>query len=965
MTSTQQTVAVLHQGAPPPAVGGVVKPMKPGGYQDSGADIAYNLRAAGTAVVTPSESPDPASDAGWTFPDTKEGIRAAVDAGATLLWANTTLYASHPLVELRDELAQRGVSFVGQDPRDTERFEDKEWCNRWLAAQEGLEDAFPKAWLVAKDKPEQLTEVTLPAVVKPVRGRGSHGVSLVKTAEELQQRTAELFKEGDLVLIEAFCSGEEITVTMMPPGEYDTVGSKSSHWAFPLVTRFNHIDGIAPYNGVVAVTANSRAVTPAEFEADPAYQLAARQCERIAALCKAYAPMRVDARRVSDTDRRFKLFDVNSKPNATGPGRPGREEQASLTLIAAQQLGWSYQDLLRQTLRAAKSVNPRTPPMQAVSSALQAASRPSRAAAVTARTLAAAALSQPARSDRSPSSSLSPPPPSPGEDTKDPDVKPPAGRDQSVSPPPEEEKPAKKKRARKPKEPVVYVIPDVERKTTTWNGRLGYACLNTILRKQKPPVFCSRTCRIDTIKKEDKGMPYLKELGRQNMEDLTKLIEWNAAHHIYFMRMSSEMFPFAAHPDYQYSLEYAEKELKMAGETANRLGVRLTTHPGQFTQLGSPRRVVVENAYRDLEYHNEMMDRMGLGKDSVMIIHGGGVYGDKDAAIKRFKENYKELSQGVKNRLVLENDEICYNVDDLLPICEELNIPLVFDYHHDWIYPSSQTPAELMPRILATWHRKNIKPKFHLSEPRRGAETVMEKRAHADRCQSLPEPLPEEADLMIEAKDKEQAVFHLFRIYDLHPTIHEDLRPPAEEETKQTARTAGKKKKDKKGATSASADEGTTDGTEGTLGAGETDGTLPSSPVSAARELEAEPQGLQELHAAKEGLMPLPEGVDAEGQEYCPPTKVKGETVDPAHKSLAKANGKGKGKKRASAGGDEEEEKKPVKKARKTKAKTSDGDEAEVKPKAKRQSKKKVAAAKEEEEKVGGLEEVAMEVAKE
>lgn len=160
--------------------------------------------------------------------------------------------------------------------------------------------------------------------------------------------------------------------------------------------------------------------------------------------------------------------------------------------------------------------------------------------------------------------------------------------------------------------------------------------------------------------------------------------------------VSSEMFPFAPHPDYQYSLDYAEKELKEAGDTAKRLGVRLTTHPGQvrlpyfplpllgtdaprsscslrnsegafislpppfFPHTGplsssfsrSPRRQVVENAYRDLEYHNEMMERMGLDKDSVIIIHGGGVYGDKESAMARFKENYKELSQGVKNRFV-------------------------------------------------------------------------------------------------------------------------------------------------------------------------------------------------------------------------------------------------------------------------------------------------------------------------
>lgn len=129
-------------------------------------------------------------------------------------------------------------------------------------------------------------------------------------------------------------------------------------------------------------------------------------------------------------------------------------------------------------------------------------------------------------------------------------------------------------------------------------GRLGYACLNTILRKRKPPVFCSRTCRIDTIKKE--GLGYVKELGRQNMIDLCALIRWNDANGIKFMRLSSEMFPFASHAEYGFTLEYADKELRAAGDLANGLGHRLTTHPGQFTQLGSPRENVVESAVRDL-----------------------------------------------------------------------------------------------------------------------------------------------------------------------------------------------------------------------------------------------------------------------------------------------------------------------------------------------------------------------------
>ncbi|KAI0634612.1 UV-endonuclease UvdE-domain-containing protein [Trametes polyzona] len=347
------------------------------------------------------------------------------------------------------------------------------------------------------------------------------------------------------------------------------------------------------------------------------------------------------------------------------------------------------------------------------------------------------------------------------------------GEEEPVSP--------KKKRTRRKKnaEPVVYDIPPVETKTTTFKGRLGYACLNTVLRAMKPePIFCSRTLRIDTILKPDFGMDYCKELGRKNTEDLAKLIQWNEDNNIRFLRVSSEMFPFASHDKYGYTLEYAEKELRAAGDLAKRYGHRLTTHPGQFTQLGSPRDVVVDAAIRDLEYHCQMFRYMGMNQDSVMIIHMGGMFGDKLATIERFKEVYRtRLSDEVKARLVLENDEMCYNADDLLPVCEELDIPIVFDYHHNWIYPSELPLPDLIARINAIWYKKGIKPKQHLSSPCPGAESVMEKRKHADRCYELPPELPDDMDLMIEAKDKEQAVFHLYRIYGLHPVIHENLRP--------------------------------------------------------------------------------------------------------------------------------------------------------------------------------------------
>jgi UV DNA damage endonuclease len=244
------------------------------------------------------------------------------------------------------------------------------------------------------------------------------------------------------------------------------------------------------------------------------------------------------------------------------------------------------------------------------------------------------------------------------------------------------------------------------------------------------------------------------------------------------MRLSSEMFPFASHKEYGYKLApFASEVLAEVGRVVAELGHRVSVHPGQFTQLGSPRLEVIESSIRDLEYHSEMLQLLKLppqqDRDAVMILHMGGVFGDKEATLDRFRENYKGLSQDIKNRLVLENDDVSWSVHDLLPICEELNIPLVLDFHHhNIIFDSSQVREGtldimgLFDRIKATWTRKNITQKMHYSEPVPSAITNRQRRKHSDRVSTLP-PCDPTMDLMIEAKDKEQAVFELMRRFKL------------------------------------------------------------------------------------------------------------------------------------------------------------------------------------------------------
>ncbi|KAF2463496.1 UV-endonuclease UvdE [Lindgomyces ingoldianus] len=374
-----------------------------------------------------------------------------------------------------------------------------------------------------------------------------------------------------------------------------------------------------------------------------------------------------------------------------------------------------------------------------------------------------------------------------------------------------------------------------------WKGRLGFACLNTYLRNANPPIFSSRTCRIASIlehrhplkdpsrpehpikNRPDKNKPadvargqkYVEELGLANARDIIKMMHWNDKYGIRFMRLSSEIFPFASHGDYGYKLApFAANSLAEVGRVIAELGHRVTTHPGQFTQLGSPRKQVIDASIRDLDYHDEMLSLLKLppqqDRDAVMILHLGGAFGDKPATLDRFRENYAKLPQSVKNRLVLENDDVVWSVHDLLPLCQELNIPFVLDFHHhnivfnaEKIREGTKDIKELIPVIVETWTRKGITPKMHYSEPCPEATASRSRRKHSPRVMTLP-PCPDTMDLMIEAKDKEQAVFELMRTFklpgfdlfnDIIPHVRQDENKPVQAKLMGTAMKRGKRKK--------------------------------------------------------------------------------------------------------------------------------------------------------------------------
>lgn len=318
-------IAVLYQLKEPPAIGGIRKPMKLGGYSDSGADIGYCLKSNGVCVITPVDNPDVNTDTDWVFPDTAEGIERAIARGADTLWCNTVLYDSHPITRFE---GRGGLYLIGHSAHDTHIYDDKYYTNSVLR-KHGL--PVVNEQIISRD-----TEYSgsFPCILKPIRGRGSSGVVKCNSRAEFDKyKKSELDAKiyGTELMAEEFLCGTEITITVFPNGD-----------VLPPVERYNHINGVAPYNGDVPVTENSRVMKDGGAELD-AIGGACRDAVRLLNL-KGWT--RIDCRRGADGE--YKIFDFNLKPNMTGNVRPGRENQNSLIMIAAESIGMTYFDLLKK-----------------------------------------------------------------------------------------------------------------------------------------------------------------------------------------------------------------------------------------------------------------------------------------------------------------------------------------------------------------------------------------------------------------------------------------------------------------------------------------------------------------------------------------------------------------------------------------------------------------------------------------
>jgi len=289
--------------------------------------------------------------------------------------------------------------------------------------------------------------------------------------------------------------------------------------------------------------------------------------------------------------------------------------------------------------------------------------------------------------------------------------------------------------------------------------RLGYACISTTLDTITPSTNYTYTSYL----KDENNFSKLDDIIISNLEALDNLIDYNIKNNIHFFRLSSKLIPLATMKEVNFDyLEKYKDIYNKIGKKIKKNNMRVDFHPDQFTVLNSTKKEVIDNTIEILKYHYNLLDILNISP-KVLVIHVGSSVLGKNNSIKRFINTFNKLPDYLKKSIVIENDDKIYTINDCMEIHNNLNIPIVLDYHHHICNPSDFDFLS----IFSTW--KNINPKIHFSSPK--SKLKKEFRSHNDYINSDDfilflekiKNLNFDIDIMIEAKKKDEAMFRLIR----------------------------------------------------------------------------------------------------------------------------------------------------------------------------------------------------------
>jgi UV DNA damage endonuclease len=266
-------------------------------------------------------------------------------------------------------------------------------------------------------------------------------------------------------------------------------------------------------------------------------------------------------------------------------------------------------------------------------------------------------------------------------------------------------------------------------------------------------------------KSKEESLEKLSEIVANNFSVSEKIIRHCAAIKIKGYRISSNLCPVINHPEVNVALEdlpnfgFINYEILKVKKAIEETGIRVSAHPSEYISLTSEDDKVINNSIKDLEQHAEIFERLHLEKSyyNPLNIHIRKD-GDAENLCNIFMKNFERLSDGVKSRLVLENNDTGSTWD----VCtlkkyfwRQHNIPVTFDNLHHKIFNKGVSQYDAFFDAYETWN--DIIPIFHYSEGKNNG------RAHKDMADELPENFGKEVLFDVELKSKDIAILDILR----------------------------------------------------------------------------------------------------------------------------------------------------------------------------------------------------------
>lgn len=288
----------------------------------------------------------------------------------------------------------------------------------------------------------------------------------------------------------------------------------------------------------------------------------------------------------------------------------------------------------------------------------------------------------------------------------------------------------------------------------------GYPCMN-ISKK----LTTSRTIRVNSFTLER----WLNKC-MANLNDLYAMLQDCHENGYKIFRIGSGVIPLATHEitqGYDWRVIFKE-QFDFLARYIQAAGIRITMHPDHFVVLNSPREDIYEKSVKDLQYHADLMDLLKLDTTCKMQIHTGGVYGNKNNSIQRWIERYNQLPEPVKRRLVLENDDKSYSLDEVMYIHQYTGVPILFDtLHHECLNTDHSSHTDAFKRVVTTWTEKDGYPLIDYSSQEPGcklgkhASTI--DLVHFNTIKGYLDKITPKYDVILEIKDKERSAAILFQ----------------------------------------------------------------------------------------------------------------------------------------------------------------------------------------------------------